>query len=59
MQPLQYFAYKHLAEAIEKNRAKSGTVLILDNKNGEILAMASYPSYNPNHPKRKIQKIEL
>ena len=53
---LQYFAYKHLAEAIEKNRAKSGTVIILDNKNGEILAMASYPSYNPNHPKRKIQK---
>ena len=53
---LQFFAYKHLAEAVKKNKAKSGTAIILDNKNGQVLAMASYPSYNPNHPQRKIQK---
>ena len=53
---LQFFAYKHLAEAINKNKAQSGTAIILDNKNGQVLAMASYPSYNPNHPQRKIQK---
>jgi len=53
---IQFFAYKHLVEGIKSNKAKSGTVIILDNKKGEILAMASYPSYNPNHPKRKIQK---
>ena len=53
---LQFFAYKHLAEAVKKNKAKSGTAIILDNKNGHVLAMASYPSYNPNHPQRKIQK---
>ena len=53
---IQFFAYKYLAEAIKKNKAEAGTVIILDNKKGEVLAMASYPSYNPNHPQRKIQK---
>tara|TARA_B100001113_G_scaffold348757_1_gene343128 strand:+ start:204 stop:1823 length:1620 start_codon:yes stop_codon:yes gene_type:complete len=53
---IQFFAYKYLVEAIKKNKAKAGTVIILDNKKGEVLAMASYPSYNPNHPQRKIQK---
>ncbi|MFL2710301.1 MAG: penicillin-binding protein 2 [SAR86 cluster bacterium] len=53
---IQFYAYKHLVEGIKSNKAKSGTVIILDNKKGEVLAMASYPSYNPNHPKRKIQK---
>ena len=53
---IQFFAYKHLAEAIKNNKAKSGSVIILDNERGEILAIASFPSYNPNHPQRKIQK---
>ena len=53
---IQFYAYKYLVEAIKNNKAKSGTAIILDNKSGEILAMASYPSYNPNHPQRKIQK---
>ena len=53
---IQFFAYKHLAEAIKNNKAKSGSVIILDNERGEILAMASFPSYNPNHSQRKIQK---
>ena len=53
---VQFFAFKHLVEAIKTNKAKSGTVIVLDNEKGEILAMASYPSYNPNHPQREIQK---
>jgi len=53
---IQFFAYKYLAEAIESNDAKSGSVIILDNASGEILAVASYPSYNPNDPMRAIQK---
>ena len=53
---IQFFAYKYLAEAIHANKADAGSVIVLDNKNGEVLAMASYPSYNPNHPQRKIQK---
>ena len=53
---IQFFAYKYLAEAVHDNKAEAGSVIILDNKNGEVLAIASYPSYNPNHPQRKIQK---
>ena len=53
---IQFYAYKYLVEAISNNKAKAGTVLVFDNKNGEILAIASYPSYNPNNPKREIQK---
>ena len=46
----------NIAKAINDNKAEAGSVIVLDNKNGEVLAMASYPSYNPNHPQRKIQK---
>ena len=53
---IQFFTYKYLVEGIKKNKAKSGSAIVLDNSSGEILAIASYPSYNPNHPQRKIQK---
>ena len=53
---LQFYAYKYLVEGIKNNKAKAGTVVILDNEKGEVLAIASYPSYNPNNPNRKIQK---
>lgn len=53
---IQFYSYKFLVEAIVKNKAKAGTVLVFDNLSGEILAIASYPSYNPNNPNRSIQK---
>ena len=53
---IQFFTYKKLAESIKRSKAKSGSAIVLDNNTGEILAMASYPSYNPNNPYRKIQK---
>ena len=53
---IQFYAYKYLVESIISNKAKAGTVIILDNKKGEVLAIASYPSYNPNNPGRVIQK---
>ncbi|MBS0576380.1 MAG: penicillin-binding protein 2 [Proteobacteria bacterium] len=45
---LQYLSYKELAEAIRKNKAEAGTAVIMDVRNGEILAMVNLPSYNPN-----------
>ncbi|MGH1484769.1 MAG: peptidoglycan D,D-transpeptidase FtsI family protein [Cellvibrionaceae bacterium] len=45
---LQYLAYKELKEAVKAHRAKSGSVVLLDAKTGEVLAMANQPSYNPN-----------
>ncbi|MBI2340580.1 MAG: penicillin-binding protein 2 [Deltaproteobacteria bacterium] len=45
---LQFIADKYLAEGAKKHNAKSGFALVLDPKTGEILAMANYPSLNPN-----------
>ncbi len=45
---IQYLAYKNLKEAVAKYAATSGSVIVLDVKTGEVLAMANVPSYNPN-----------
>ncbi len=45
---VQYFAERALAEQLTDSEAKGGTVLVMDPKTGEILAMASSPSYDPN-----------
>jgi cell division protein FtsI (penicillin-binding protein 3) len=62
---IQYIAQKELKRAVEENKAKRGTVIVLSPFTGEILAMASYPDYNPNNPRtltryrRKNLAIEL
>jgi cell division protein FtsI (penicillin-binding protein 3) len=45
---LQFFAYRELRSAIVDHDAKSGTVVMLDARTGEILALANEPSFNPN-----------
>lgn len=45
---IQYFAYRELKDGIAKFQADSGSVVVLDIKTGEILAMVNWPSYNPN-----------
>lgn len=45
---LQYLAYSELSKTVEEFAAKSGSVVVVDTENGEILAMANVPSYNPN-----------
>ncbi|AOW14918.1 cell division protein [Hydrogenophaga crassostreae] len=45
---VQYFAYQKLREAVEKNKARAGSVVVLDAQSGEVLALANYPSFNPN-----------
>lgn len=46
---IQYVAYRELLAGVAKNFAKSGSIIVLDVKTGEILAMANYPSFNPNN----------
>ena len=53
---VQFFAFKHLSRFVEANNAKGGSAIVLDNISGEILAIASYPSYNPNSPQRQIKR---
>lgn len=45
---LQYLAFRELKAAIEVNKAKAGGLVILDVHTGEILALANWPTYNPN-----------
>jgi len=45
---LQYLAFRELKAAIDANKAKAGGLVILDVHTGEILALANWPTYNPN-----------
>ncbi|ONM43258.1 cell division protein [Halopseudomonas pachastrellae] len=46
---LQYLAHRELREGMQEFGAKAGSVVILDVKTGEVLAMVNHPSYNPNN----------
>lgn len=45
---IQYIVEKELKKVIEKYKPLSATVIVLNPQNGEILALANYPNYNPN-----------
>jgi len=47
---IQYFTEKSLAKAVEDAKAVSGMAIVLDPRTGEILALANFPSFNPNAP---------
>lgn len=47
-QYVQYIAERELAAGIAKFNAKGGSVVVMDPSNGEILAEANYPTFNPN-----------
>jgi cell division protein FtsI (penicillin-binding protein 3) len=46
---IQYLAHRELAAAIATHKAKGGSVVVLDAKTGEILALANQPDFNPNN----------
>ncbi|MFZ2855299.1 MAG: penicillin-binding protein 2 [Rhodocyclaceae bacterium] len=46
---IQYLAYSQLKQAIVENKAKAGGAVVIDAKTGEILALANWPTYNPNN----------
>ncbi len=45
---IQYISEKKIAEAVEKSGAEKGDLIVMDPKTGSIIALAQYPSYNPN-----------
>ena len=53
---LQYIMYRELTAVGVANNARSATAIAVDVKTGEILAMTSWPSYNPNDKKSLSNK---
>lgn len=45
---VQFFAYQKLRDAVNEHKAKAGSVVVLDARTGEVLALANYPSYTPD-----------
>ena len=45
---IQYLAYRELKRAVQANNARSGSMVVLDVRTGEVLAMVNQPAYNPN-----------
>jgi cell division protein FtsI (penicillin-binding protein 3) len=45
---IQFITEKELAKAVKENNAKSGMALVMESDTGRVLAMANYPTFNPN-----------
>lgn len=48
-QRIQYLAFRDLQRSVQKHGAMSGSVVVMDVRTGEILAMVNQPTYNPNN----------
>ncbi|MEM9195514.1 MAG: penicillin-binding transpeptidase domain-containing protein, partial [Myxococcota bacterium] len=49
---IQHIAEEELSMAVRTFEARAGSVVVMDPRNGELLAVANYPTFNPNHPGR-------
>ncbi len=45
---IQYLAYKTLKKTVQQNKARSGSIVVLDIASGEVIAMVNQPGFNPN-----------
>jgi len=46
---MQFLAYREVKRAVEEHHAKAGSIIVIDAKSGEVLALANWPTYNPNN----------
>src|SRR5690606_40265250 len=44
-----YLAHRQLREALQEFEARAGSIVMLDVRTGEVLAMVNHPTYNPNN----------
>ena len=59
---IQSFVYQTLRDAVQANKAQAGSVVVLDARSGEVLALANYPSYAPDErldPKKLPRNIAI
>jgi len=52
---LQYLAYRELKAVIQANRARAGSVVVIDVTTGEVLAMVNQPTFNPHNRAQRKQ----
>jgi cell division protein FtsI (penicillin-binding protein 3) len=45
---VQYLAFAAVRDAVKEHKAKAGAAVVLDTLTGEVLALANWPTYNPN-----------
>ncbi|MCO5108610.1 MAG: penicillin-binding protein 2 [Burkholderiaceae bacterium] len=45
---IQFLAFDALREAVQANKARAGAAVVIDARTGEVLALANWPTYNPN-----------
>jgi cell division protein FtsI (penicillin-binding protein 3) len=55
---VQFFAFQRVRDAVQAHNAKGGSVVVLDAKTGELLALANYPSFDPAH-RRNLTGAQL
>ena len=55
---VQFFAYQRIRDAVAEHKAKAGSVVVLDAKSGEILALSNFPSYAPGD-RRNLSGAQL
>jgi cell division protein FtsI (penicillin-binding protein 3) len=54
---LQFVAEKEIAAQVDKLHARSGSVVVMNPYNGDVLALASYPTYDPNLPPGEAEPV--
>ncbi|MDQ6628259.1 MAG: penicillin-binding protein 2 [Pseudomonadota bacterium] len=55
---VQFFAYQKIRDAVAANKAKAGSVVVLDAQTGDVLALANFPSYTPSD-RRNLSGAQL
>jgi cell division protein FtsI (penicillin-binding protein 3) len=55
---VQFFAYQRIRDAVAEHKAKAGSVVVLDVRTGEVLALANVPSYGPDD-RRNLSGAQL
>ena len=51
---IQYLAYRALLGAVKRNRARGGSVVVMEARTGEVLATVNQPAYNPNNRAQRV-----